>query len=56
MFLIYNNHLKVDAYDPWKSHSDPSIGLEEDRRQTLRQTDRQTHRQILDGIVSKLPN
>ena len=43
MFLIYDKHLRVDAYDPWKFHSDPSSGLGGDWRKTDIQTDTQTH-------------
>ena len=42
MFLIYNNHLRFNAYDPSTFHFDPSSGLGRYRRQTDRQTDGQT--------------
>ena len=43
MFLIYNNYLRVDTYDPWKLNSDPSSDLGGDRRQIDKQTDRHTY-------------
>ena len=45
MLLIYNNHLRINGYEPWKFHFDPSSGLRENRRQTDSQTDTHTDTQ-----------